>query len=372
MKQQTFCKELQDAMANVPDSFHQRVEAFLSEKVIQEKCQGDRSWRSFRIGRRAIAIAMAALLALGTAAMAATHWGIFEALGFMFGEQTISDNMQMEKILHQEIIGNTEITILEAGYDGRTLLLQYSSRNVDGTQAYINWWTDHFWINGQSVDMPADSGADVAETESTGEIIRTDYIRLDNENIQLSGRVTIGLPLGEMPDMAYFKSLYDSETNRYIQPEQGLVVFAFDTGDVLSKVETIYPNVETVTDIVTVKAAETAFSPLMTYITMEIAGNPDALDAYKAEHGEGYYDENGTLIWSFTSMDVHSDYLVSLTLVDGNGTVLFPDHYGNNGMGDTWAEFLFPYIPPENMPEHLYLAPVRNGVANMEKAILIR
>lgn len=372
MKQQIFCKELQDAMSTVPASFHQRIETFLSEKVVQEESRQRSTQLSFRMARRAIAIALAALLVLGTVAVAAAHWGIFDALGFMLGGQPVSDDMQMAKILHQETIGNKEITILEAGYDGRTLLLQYSCRNLDGTKAHTDWWTDHFWINGQSVDMPADSGSYEAETETTGEVVRTDYIRLDNESIQLSGQVTIGLPLWEMPDIAYFKSLYNSETDSYAQPDQGLVVFSFDTGDVLSKVETLHPNVETVTDIVTVKATEAAFSSLMTYITLELSGNADALDAYKAQHGEGYFDENGTLVWLFTSMDVHSDYLLSLTLVDENGVVLFPDYYSNNGMGETWAEFLFPYIAPEKMPNHLYLAPVADGVANMNEAIFIR
>lgn len=372
MNQKNFCRELKSITPGVSEAFHQRVEHFLAEQVAQEAQLPQASRRQFRLGGRALAMALAALLLMGTVAMAATHWGIFDTLGFMLGGQPVSDHMQMEKILHQETIGNREITILEAGYDGRTLLLQYSCRDLDGQQADADWWTDHFWINGQSMDMPADSGAETTKTETPGEIVRTDYIRLDNENVQLSGSVTIGLPLGEKPDATYIKTLYNSEIDGYTQPEQGLVVFSFNTGDVLSKVETLYPNVETVTDIVTVKATEAAFSPLMTYITLELAGNPDALDAYKAEHGEGYYNENGMLLFSFTSMDVHSDYLFSLTLVDESGTVLFPGYYGNNGMGDTWAEFLFPYIAPENMPEQLYLAPVEDGIANMDEAIFIR
>lgn len=371
MKQDTFCRELKALTPGVPAAFHQQVEDFLSEKVAQEN-QSQHARQHFRLGGRAMVLALAALLLMGTVAMAATNWGIFDTLAYLLGEQPISNNMQMEKILHQETTGSTDITILEAGYDGRTLLLQYSCRSIDGTQTCADWWTDRFWVNGVSVDMPADSGADFTETETPGEVVRTDYIRLDNENIRLSGRVTIGLPLVEKPDMTYFKSLYDVEVGRYAQPEQGLVVFSFDAGDVLSRVETFYPNVKTVTDVVAAKVTEAAFSPLMTYITLELTGNPDALADYKQEHGEGYYNENAMLLWPYTSIDVHSSYLSSLTLVDENGTVLFPDHSGNNGMGDTWAEYLFPYIPPETMPKHLYLAPVSKGVVNMEDAIFVR
>lgn len=371
MKQQEFCRALKAAAPEISPTFHQRVEEFLLEKALQEQ-QLQPVRRSLRVGRRALVLAIAALLLMGTVALAATHWGILDTLWYILGTQPVNSSMQMEKIVHQETIDSIDVTILEAGYDGRTLLLQYTCRNPDGAKPYEEWWTDHFWVNGQSIDMPSDSGSDVTETDTPGEVIRTDYIRLDNERIQLSGQVTIGLPLGSMPDSGYFKSLYNSETDCYAQPDSGLVLFTFDTGDVLSRVETIHPNVETVTDIVTAKASEASFSPLMTYITLELAGNPEALSAYKAEHGEGYYDGNGELLWPFTSMDVHTEYLCSLTLVDEKGTALFPGHYGGNGMGETWAEYLFPYIAEEAMPEHLYLAPVQDGITNMAEAIFIK
>lgn len=372
MKQQTFCQELKNLTPGVSEEFHQQVEDFLAKNLAQEACPKQPTRRKFRLGGRALVMALLALLLMGTVALAATHWGIFDTLGFMLGNQALSNSMQMEKILYQETVGNTEVSILEAGYDGRTLLLQYSCRNLDGTKTYGEWWTDHFWINGQSVDMPADSGADVAETDTPGEVVRTDYIRLDNESIHLSGQVTIGLPLGNKPDSAYFKSPYNSETCQYAQPSQGLVLFTFDTGDVLGRVKTIHPNVETVTDIVTAKASEVSFTPLMTYITLELVGNSDALAAYKAEHGEGYYDEKGDLVWEFTSMEVHTEYLHSLTLVDEAGRILFPGYYGNNGMGADRAEYLFPYIAEDIMLGHLYLAPTENGVIDMAEAIFIQ
>lgn len=369
MKQQDFCRELQQAAPPMSDEFHRRIETFLTDTAIHEAVQP--VVRHVRMGSRTLVIALIALLLMGTVALAATQWGIFDKLGFMLGEQPVNGTVPyLEKVLHQETIGNAEITILEAGYDGRTLLMQYSYRSVDDSPAEVYWWTDHFWIDGQCISMAANSGGDRDSTTTPGVTICTDYFRLDNENVELNGVVTIGLPLGEKPDSDYFRSLYDENTFSYAQPEQGLVLFTFDTGDVLSHVETIHPNVETVTDIVTAKASEVSFTPLMTYITLELEGNPAALEAYKAEHGEGYYDENGVLYWSFSSLDVHISYLDSLTLVDGSGTPFFPNHLGNNGMSDHWAEYIYPHI--EKLPEHLYLAPMENGTANMSEAIFIR
>lgn len=79
---------------------------------------------------------------------------------------------------------------------------------------------------------------------------------------------------------------------------------------------------------------EAAFSPLLTYITLGLEVNPDAMAAYIAENGDGYYNDEGQLLFPYDGLDVFSDYLFSLSLVDGEGKELFPDHYGNNGMGN--------------------------------------
>ena len=69
-------------------------------------------------------------------------------------------------------------------------------------------------------------------------------------------------------------------------------------------------------------------------------------------------------------MDIYTEWLTSLELVDGNGQQLFPGHYGSNGYGDTWAEYDYPYI--ENVPDELYLAPIMNGVADMTQAVKVK
>ena len=67
-------------------------------------------------------------------------------------------------------------------------------------------------------------------------------------------------------------------------------------------------------------------------------------------------------------MDVFSSWLDSLQLVDGAGTVLFPDLSGPDAYSDEMAEFVFPYL--ETLPEALYLAAVdENGTVDMSFAV---
>ena len=140
MKQETFRRELSDLTPDVPEVFHQRVEAFLQEKVNQEVNMKESAKRALYMGghfsSRALIFALVAVLMLGSVAFAATQWGIFDSLGFMLGDQPVSSDAQMQKILHKETINDVEITIHEAAYDGRTLFIQYSYRMLDETEPF--------------------------------------------------------------------------------------------------------------------------------------------------------------------------------------------------------------------------------------------
>jgi len=139
----------------------------------------------------------------------------------------------------------------------------------------------------------------------------------------------------------------------------------------LDQVVTEHPNLPVELPEVTAKVTEAAYSPLMTYITLDLQGNPDAWDAFEAEHGEGWTDETGKVIMPYTAMDVHGDWVSSLTLVDGNGTELFPGRtHGCSGYGDDWAEYLYPYL--EKLPDELWLAPLSGGTADMTRAVRVR
>ena len=132
MKQETFRRELCDLTPDVPEVFHQRVETFLQEKVAQEVNMKESTKRALYMGgrfsSRALIFALIAVLALGTVAVAATQWGIFGSLSEMLGMQPPTADSVMQGDLHQETGNGVESTIEEAGYDGRTLFLQYSYR----------------------------------------------------------------------------------------------------------------------------------------------------------------------------------------------------------------------------------------------------
>ena len=112
-------------------------------------------------------------------------------------------------------------------------------------------------------------------------------------------------------------------------------------------------------------------------MTLKLEGNPDSLAKFIEENGEGYFDENGTLLWPYSGMDVYGEWASGLTLVDGDGKEVFPNLqeeygyvYGCNGYGSEEAEYLFPYL--ESYPAEMWLAPVEEGQADMTKAVRVR
>lgn len=344
----------------------------------------------------AVLIAAIMIVAMTTAAFAAAQWGVFDKLGFMLGELNPKADSVMQEVLHQETINGVEITVKEAGYDGKTLFIQYSYRMPDAEpsaasevlsdvsaqdmmalDAYqVGWWIDHLWINGQCINMPENSGSVVNKTSVPGELEYTEYWRLDHMDVDLSGEVEIALPIGEkQPLSEYRKAAHPEKYNEngaLLLPKKGMVTFTLDSRDTLKHVVTLNPNVETVLPEVTAKVTETAFTPLMTYITLNLKANPDAMDAFIAENGEGYKDENGNILWPYGGMDVFGEWILSLQLVDGNGTVVFLDDQGGlNGYSNDRAEFLYPYM--ECIPvEQLYLAPVEGSTVDMSRAVLVK
>ena len=91
MKEEAFRRELKKLTPDVPESFHQSVETFLTQKVNQEvymKATEKPAKRSMLFsGRRSLVFALVAVLLLGTVAIAATHWGMFDVLSHMLGAQ---------------------------------------------------------------------------------------------------------------------------------------------------------------------------------------------------------------------------------------------------------------------------------------------
>ena len=98
--------------------------------------------------------------------------------------------------------------------------------------------------------------------------------------------------------------------------------------------------------------------------------NPEALAAFIRINGEGPKNEDGEVMWAYGGMDVFQDWVCSLELVDGQGKLVFPGHAGQNGYSNEWAEFLYPYL--ENIPAELYLAPLKDGAADMSQAVRVK
>lgn len=391
-------KQLETITPEVPEKFHRTMTATLSAIVAEEtNGHADTPRNGAFGGGRLLAAALILALLLGTAAVAARHWQVFDDL-WIFRETPERADEVMQADLYQTTVNGVEITVKEAGYDGRTLFLMYTYRMPDVETPLgsyregaaepgvyeedyqllydrnVGWWIDHIWFDGVAMDMPGGSGGETSGSPVPGELVETQYWRLDNEDVQLSGEVQISLPIGErqpLEDYSYrlHPERFD-EQRRLLLPEKGVVTFTFNASDMLDRVVTETPNVETVTPEVTASVSEVCYSPLMTYVTLKLEGNQEAIAAYKAENGEGFYSEDGELLWEYGGMDVFSDYVYSLALVDGKGRELFPDTYACQGVGNEWAEFVYPYL--EEIPEELWMAPVKGGKADMTYAIRVR
>ena len=386
----------------LPEAFHRAMTQTLDGIVAQERMEqarGERPARALRLTRRTLVLAALIALLVATAAVAAYHWQVFDLIWPFFSSGAPKNAGQvMKSNLHQETVNNVEITVKEGGYDGRTLYLLYSYRMLDvdvplgelggeggidtvPEEAFerldahgVGWWIDHLWFNGSAIDMPNNSTTSYNATSAPGEMEVYESWRLDNVGLFLNGEVEISLPIGRKQALQDFS--FQNHPEKYDEngalklPEDGVVTFTMNVDAIQGQVITEHPNVETVTPEVTAKVTEVAFSPLLTYITLGLEVNPDAMAAFIAENGEGYCDEEGRLLFPYDGGHVFGDYLLSLSLVDGQGRELFPGVYGDNGYGNKWAEFIYPYI--EDMPAELWLAPVTDGQADMTYAIRVR
>ena len=339
--------------------------------------------------RLTVAIAFAVLLALSVAAYAEYRWQVFSHFGWMFGWQEESMEEIMQHGEQSQTFGDVTITVEEMGYDGRTLLLAYSFKAEGDDTVYtdetvydflqehgVGWWTDNMWINGEQVNMAGGSTQEHMPGDEPGEIVEIDSWWLYNEGVTLDGVVSIALPVGPCPDWyrnptdEFWNSTKYFDENRDMRlPDSGVMTFTLDVTGVQARNEIAHPNIKTRTDMLTAWVTEVCFSPLMTYIDLQYELNEGVMEAYIAENGEGYYDENGKLMWPYGPFDVADRWLYSLALVDGQGNVLSGLNSWN-GVGDSTAGFIVPYI--EDLPDALYLAPSRDGQADMDEAVRLR
>ena len=310
MNSKEFKEKLTSVTPDVPEHFHLRTERTLENIVSQEAHMKEYTKKAIRTASRystrTMILAAALAVMVCAVALAATQWHVFDSLSFMLGTTPppAADSL-MQSNLYQDTVNNVEITVREAGYDGRTLLLQYSYRMLDvneplcvtaeetyhdslpygfspdtpmkglrdGAQEMllehnVGWWVDCIWLNGEPIDMPTSSGSVYTGSTIPGEIIITEYWRLDNVNMPLSGVVDITMPIGEMQSADYRKTLIDRDTGKYRMPDRGVVTFSFNAKDTISQVVTEHPNQELILFDAKAKVSEVVYSPLMTYITL--------------------------------------------------------------------------------------------------------
>lgn len=430
MKINEFKNRLASVTPEVPEHFHNRVEMTLENIVTQEAQMKESTKQAIktagRFSRRTLVIALAIVLALGAIAFAAAQWHLFEriSLSYLTGKSPVNADSIMQRDVYTETVNDVEISIQEVGYDGRTLMMQYKYQipdvdkhfgvtyrekygdnipedyleEADGNPDafipgwgeeemydamiahHVGWWYDSIWINGLEVNAPGGSEQGMEGTMVPGEIICTLVWRMNNNGVIVNGPIEISLPIGDTSEAKFPKDRDENGNSK--KPEKGMITFTYDAGDIQSKVKTYHPNREMVLPEVTAKVSEAAFTPLMTYITLDLEANPEAMDAFIKENGENVVDEDGTVLWPYTPMDMFESWVWSLELVDKDGKLIFPDKPGCEGVGNEYADFLYPYL--DNIPDELYLAPVEetevdengestgNAKVDMSQAVLVK
>lgn len=395
MTQAEFCRLLLEAYPEMPERFVSRTEATLRRCASSPR---HTTGHIFPPKKRGLILAAALLILLfTTVAYATTHWGIFDSLSFLLGKTPPqSADSVMQSALYQETVNNVEITVQEAGYDGRTLFVRVSYRMLDvekplgitAQEAYgnripdgmapdalmpegvkegaealleahqVGWWMDCMWFDGRAVGMPSGSGAVISGSLTPGEIIVTEYWRLDNEDIQLDGAVDVTLPIGAWQDDEYRRTLLDPETKEMKMPDRGVVTFHLDTGSMQEKVVTEHPNRETNIGGAAAWVSDVIYTPLMTYVKLRYRLPEEEKDRLFCNGEEE------------APPDSFSAALYQMELVDGGGNRLFPGHSGISAVSSAWAELTYPAL--EEIPQTMYLVPIENGQGDMTRAVRVR
>lgn len=360
MKQTDFLRQMAQATPDVTEHYVQHMDLVLENIAAQEKSQARTSAKQLPSKRLLGLLIVLFIMLLSLTAYALTQWRIFDQLSDVVGRQVSEEAEQlMQSNLHTQTINGVEITLTEAGYDGRTLLLQYSyifpdiaeplgTAEADGSfplkydalelmSSYgVDWWRDEFWINGESVAVPGGSGSIDTGSSVPGEILHTEYWRLDNEGVSLDGTVEISLPIGSKAD--------------------GGFTFTFDTQDVQEQVITVNKGYHAELEGFSVTVTDAAFTPLMTYITLAYEGNVAPVNAEE--------------VWPFGADSQWLTWVYRLQLVDQQGEPVLDGSYSAEGVSQTEARFYLPHVSESY--DELWLAPFQNDKADMTQAIQIR
>ena len=342
--------------------------------------------------RRVLVIALAATLLLAAVAVAATLLrGVFEVT---LGDTPANAPALTQSDLARVTVGNAEISVKEAAYDGMTLSILYGIRDRTASEPLgtpdaqtgervltqsdearidalgVGAWLDNLWIDGQIVHMPNMSATYSLPGTENGEILYYNLYRLDQEDLFLDGKnVEIALPIGKR--QAVDTLARDPQTGELVKPQQGMVTFHMDCS-ARSGIVTETPNRLMEGAEWSAKVSKAVYSPIQLYLTVDWTIKPDVLAAYIAENGDGYY-ENGVKLWDYDALEVCGSEIMNLQPVDQAGKPVFEamqGYYGCGGASATQAWYTFPYA--ESYPSPMYLVPEIDGELDMSQAIQVR
>ena len=393
MSKRTLKHMLQSSVPNPPQMFSDAMRATLGGITQAGAQQKHPSKRNFHTKRRLLVYAIIAIVLIASVAVAAVllHSNVFT---YTMGATPENAESITHYNLAAETIGNAEVKVTEAAYDGISLFISYSIRDLTADEPLgmydarsdmrllteadyqrisalgVGWWVDHIWIDGQSVDMPGMSGGMDVGTDTPGEILCSTLYRLDQEALYLDGVVEIAMPIGERQSLDSL--IIDREKDQVALPDQGMVSFTLDCSSRDQVIE-LTPNIETVGPRWRAKVSSAIITPIQTYITVDWAVDPDVMQAYIDENGEGFADEDGNFYWMYDGVDAVGFEVQSLELVNADGEKVFTSwdgFYGNQGIGPSQAWFTFPYT--DALPDELYLAPSMDGGIDMDYAVRIR
>lgn len=386
---------LNDSFANVPQGFDMAMRHAFAQ-IHQQEAQATPPRRyARRLSFGTVALIILLVAAIAVAATLLTH-NVFDiTMG-----ATPENAMGLTKYnLAKQSFAHCDIEVKEAAYDGMSLYIVYIIRDRNATELLgevddagirrpsnegmaameavmaednIGWWWDNLWIDGEAVSMPAMSGGDTIAGEEPGELLFYMMYRLDQEKLYLSGtNVEIAMPIGE--NQPFEGLVQNATTGKLEKPSAGLVTFHLDCS-IRSDVITTMPDATVDLPDMTAKVSEAVYSPIQMYVTVDAKAKQTAMDAYIAEHGEGYVDDEGRMLWKYSGLDIIEPWVSSLQLVDGQGKPVFESmdgFYGYQGASENQAWYTFPHM--ESYPDVMWLAPMDdNGVADMATALKVK
>lgn len=405
MNERELTNRLEEAVPEVPAVFHNAMLGAFAQIQEQEALEKQESGivelPQPKLRKRTAAIILIAALLMASVAVAAALapriltvvWGRDATMREDFPARVQSD-------LAEITVGDCRVRIDEAVYDGRALYVTYSIRNMTvnrmmgrtdpedplNDKRYLmdtdyeeldtweaHWWRDCLWINGRDTDMPMTTCWEIGGDEP-GEYIVYLMYRLDTVGVELNGKTRIALPFGRDQHWDYetYQTLPKDEDGGVLEPEDGCIVFYIDTD--VPGIERIKDGPVSVwPDGTEIWTAEATFTPVKLYLTLNYHV-PDALiEAYKEEMGSDGFYSDGKLIYAYSALDVITDWVYDLTLADEEGhpiEVPLNGYDGYDGSGDTVCYYLFPYM--DEYPSPLYVAPLKDGVPDMTRKVLVR